>query len=142
MRDKKGKKDKGKLDEPGKKKSVKASGVKTNVSHMEWNHPTNLSELKGQPLKFHDDHSHNKGVYAYLVKDTSKWKSPPPFTADATSDFTINLHIVFHHLSLSHHHPSTFIIVGLCSAFTHALMCHRLAASWCFFYVLSSAPSW
>ncbi|MED6189686.1 hypothetical protein PIB30_098510, partial [Stylosanthes scabra] len=73
MRDKKGKKDKGKLDEPGKKKSVKASGVKTNVSCMEWNHSTNLSELKGQPLKFHDDHSHNKGVDAYLVKDTSKW---------------------------------------------------------------------
>ncbi|MED6115937.1 hypothetical protein PIB30_095478 [Stylosanthes scabra] len=42
MRDKKGKKDKGKLDEPGKKKSVKASGVKTNVSRMEWNHSTNL----------------------------------------------------------------------------------------------------
>ncbi|MED6215516.1 hypothetical protein PIB30_114401, partial [Stylosanthes scabra] len=30
MRGKKEKKDKGKLDEPGKKKSVKASGVKTN----------------------------------------------------------------------------------------------------------------
>ncbi|MED6176209.1 hypothetical protein PIB30_085885 [Stylosanthes scabra] len=66
MRDKKGMKDKRKLDEPGKKKSVKASGVKTNVSRMEWNHSTNLSELKGQPLKFHDDHSHNKGVDAYL----------------------------------------------------------------------------
>ncbi|MED6137099.1 hypothetical protein PIB30_061792 [Stylosanthes scabra] len=74
MRDKKGNKDKGKLDEPGKKKSVKASGVKTNVSRMEWNHSTNFSELKGQPLKLHDDHSHNEGVDAYLVKDTSKWK--------------------------------------------------------------------
>ncbi|MED6166367.1 hypothetical protein PIB30_108550, partial [Stylosanthes scabra] len=73
MRDKKERKDKGKLDETGKKKSVKASGVKTNVSHMDWNHSTNLSELKGQPLKFHEDHSHNKGVDAYLVKDTSKW---------------------------------------------------------------------
>ncbi|MED6202837.1 hypothetical protein PIB30_109568, partial [Stylosanthes scabra] len=74
MRGKKEKKDKGKLDEPGKKKSVKASGVKTNVSHMDWNHSINLSELKGQPLKFHEDHSHNKGVDAYMVKDTSKWK--------------------------------------------------------------------
>ncbi|MED6166276.1 hypothetical protein PIB30_107640, partial [Stylosanthes scabra] len=74
MRGKKEKKDKGKLDEPGKKKSVKANGVKTNVSHMDWNHSINLSELKGQPLKFHEDHSHNKGVDAYLVKDTSKWK--------------------------------------------------------------------
>ncbi|MED6199386.1 hypothetical protein PIB30_075492 [Stylosanthes scabra] len=74
MRDKKGKKDKGKLDEPGKKKSVKASGVKKNVSHMKWNHSTNLSELKGQPLEFHHDHSHNKGVNSYLVKDTSKRK--------------------------------------------------------------------
>ncbi|MED6141699.1 hypothetical protein PIB30_106109 [Stylosanthes scabra] len=71
MRDKKGKKDKGKLDEPGKKKSVKASGVKKNVSHMEWNHSTNLSELKGQPLEFHHDHSHNKGVNSYLPSPSS-----------------------------------------------------------------------
>ncbi|MED6177056.1 hypothetical protein PIB30_094118, partial [Stylosanthes scabra] len=74
MRDKKGKKDKGKLDEPGKKKSVKTNGVAENVSYMEWNLSTNLSELKGQPLEFYHDHSYKKGVYAYLVKDTSKWK--------------------------------------------------------------------
>ncbi|MED6214454.1 hypothetical protein PIB30_103278 [Stylosanthes scabra] len=70
MRDKKEKKDKGKLDELGKQKTVKASGVKTNVSHMEWNHSTNLWDLKGQPLKFHDDHSHNKGIDAYLPSST------------------------------------------------------------------------
>ncbi|MED6109493.1 hypothetical protein PIB30_034088 [Stylosanthes scabra] len=74
MRDKKGKNDKGKLDEPGKKNSMKTNGVAENVSYMEWNHSTNLSVLKGQPLEFHHDHSHNKGVDAYLVKDTSKWK--------------------------------------------------------------------
>ncbi|MED6198951.1 hypothetical protein PIB30_071516 [Stylosanthes scabra] len=74
MRDKKGKKDKGKLDEPGKKNSMKTNGVVENVSYMEWNHSTNLSVLKGQPLEFHHDHSHNKGVDAYLVKDTLKWK--------------------------------------------------------------------
>ncbi|MED6177054.1 hypothetical protein PIB30_094094 [Stylosanthes scabra] len=74
MRDKKGKKDKGKLDEPGKKNSMKTNGVAENVSYMEWNHSTNLSVLKGEPLEFRHDHSHNKGVDAYLVKDTSKWK--------------------------------------------------------------------
>ncbi|MED6194373.1 hypothetical protein PIB30_027883 [Stylosanthes scabra] len=70
----KGKKDKGKLDEPGKKNNMKTNGVPENVSYMERNHSTNLSVLKGQPLEFHHDHSHNKGVDAYLVKDTSKWK--------------------------------------------------------------------
>ncbi|MED6153518.1 hypothetical protein PIB30_102758 [Stylosanthes scabra] len=74
MWDKKGKKDKGKLDEPGKKNNMKTNGMAENVSYMEWNHSTNLSILKGQPLEFHHDHSHNKGVDAYLVKDTSKWK--------------------------------------------------------------------
>ncbi|MED6139043.1 hypothetical protein PIB30_080122 [Stylosanthes scabra] len=38
IRDKKGKKDKGKLDESGKKKSVKTNGVAENVSYMAWNH--------------------------------------------------------------------------------------------------------
>ncbi|MED6223202.1 hypothetical protein PIB30_071685 [Stylosanthes scabra] len=66
MRDKKGKNDKGKLDEPGKKNNMKTNGVAENVSYMEWNHSTNLSVLKGQPLEFHHDHSHNKGVDAYL----------------------------------------------------------------------------
>ncbi|MED6165180.1 hypothetical protein PIB30_097163 [Stylosanthes scabra] len=59
----------------GKKKNMKTNGVAENVSYMEWNHSTNLSVLKGQPLEFHHDHSHNKGADAYLVKDTSKWKS-------------------------------------------------------------------
>ncbi|MED6223268.1 hypothetical protein PIB30_072370 [Stylosanthes scabra] len=108
MRDKKEKKDKGKLDEPGKKKSVKASGVKTNLSHMEWNHSTNLSELKGQPLKFHDDHSHNKGVDAYLTSiatiaaPLSISLQPPPnspssISPNSSSSTTIHNRAILHH---------------------------------------------
>ncbi|MED6114243.1 hypothetical protein PIB30_078517 [Stylosanthes scabra] len=70
MWDKKGKKDEGKLDEPGKKNSMKTNGVAENVSYMEWNHSTKLSVLKEHPLEFHHDHSYNKGVDAHLVKDT------------------------------------------------------------------------
>ncbi|MED6201204.1 hypothetical protein PIB30_092625 [Stylosanthes scabra] len=61
-------------DKKRNKKNMKTNGVAENVSFMEWNHSTNLSVLKGQPLEFHHDHSHSKGVDAYLVKDTSKWK--------------------------------------------------------------------
>ncbi|MED6133766.1 hypothetical protein PIB30_031207 [Stylosanthes scabra] len=60
MRDKKGKKDKGKLIEPGKKKCVETNGMAENVSYMEWNHLT--KNFKRQPLGIHDDHSHNKGA--------------------------------------------------------------------------------
>ncbi|MED6224026.1 hypothetical protein PIB30_079787 [Stylosanthes scabra] len=91
MRDKKGKKDKGKLDESGKKKSMKTNGVAENVSYMEWNHSTNLSELKGQPLEFHHDHSYNKGLDAYLPPSSSSLPyllptlteplTPPPFSS-------------------------------------------------------------
>ncbi|MED6152205.1 hypothetical protein PIB30_089636 [Stylosanthes scabra] len=102
MRDKKGKKDKGKLDEPGKKKSMKTNGVAENVSYMEWNHSTNLSELKGQSLKFHHDHAHNKGVYAYLVKDTSKWN-----TGDAID---IGVAYLIHPLFFLLCHPLPFFL--------------------------------
>ncbi|MED6213459.1 hypothetical protein PIB30_093590 [Stylosanthes scabra] len=111
--DGKEKKDKRKLDEPGKKKSVKASGVKTKLSHMEWNHSSNLSELKGQPFKFHDDHSHNKGVDAYLHHRTSTTINfePPLPISTKLPPFTIIKHPESTPLDLySHHHsPSVYL---------------------------------
>ncbi|MED6136345.1 hypothetical protein PIB30_055213 [Stylosanthes scabra] len=89
MRDKKGKKAKGKLDAPVKKKDGKPKVLNKDVSYMEWNCSYKVSNLKEHSLKFHHDHSHNKGVDAYLVNDTSKWKIVRKGMAPArTSTFT------------------------------------------------------
>ncbi|MED6164982.1 hypothetical protein PIB30_095372, partial [Stylosanthes scabra] len=85
-------------DKKGKKKNMKTNGVAENVSYMEWNHSTNLSVLKGQPLEFHHDHSHNKGVDAYLVKDTSKWNHRTPIITTSPNHLGEATH--------SHHHSS------------------------------------
>ncbi|MED6174505.1 hypothetical protein PIB30_069682 [Stylosanthes scabra] len=75
-------------DKKGKKKNVKTNGVTENVSFMEWNHSTNLSVLKEQPLEFHHDHSHNKGVDAYLPSPSPLRRSSPPLQASSSSHKT------------------------------------------------------